>query len=158
MALLKAHRGQFDEAAETMQGVIAIEERTLKPGDLRLAQSLESYSGYLKKINQKAQARQAEGSGSGDSARGWIVTLSQDVAGVGFSDQSVGVVLEQKTVVHQADRSGADHGNVFLVGAVAFLKRQAGITGGQAFGLGLGERNIAAPRGHIRCLSRSRTR
>ena len=65
LALLEAHRGQFHEAAQTMELVIAIEERTLRPEDPRLAlsarvQSLESYSRYLKKINQRAQARQAE--------------------------------------------------------------------------------------------------
>jgi len=65
LALLQAHRGQFHEAAQTMELVIAIEDRTLRSGDSRLAlaarvQSLESYSGYLKKINQRAQARQAE--------------------------------------------------------------------------------------------------
>jgi len=70
LALLEAHRGQFHEAARTMELVIAIEERaiearTLRPEDPRLAlsarvQSLESYSRYLKKINQRAQARQAE--------------------------------------------------------------------------------------------------
>jgi tetratricopeptide (TPR) repeat protein len=59
LALLEAHRGQFHEAAQTMELVIAIEERTLKPEDPRMAQSLESYSGYLKKINRKAQARLA---------------------------------------------------------------------------------------------------
>jgi tetratricopeptide (TPR) repeat protein len=59
LALLEAHRGQFREAAQTMELVIAIEERTLKPEDPRVAQSLESYSGYLKKTNQKAQARLA---------------------------------------------------------------------------------------------------
>jgi len=60
LALLEAHRAQFHEAAETMELVLAIEERTLKPEDPRVAKSLESYSGYLKKINQKAEARQAE--------------------------------------------------------------------------------------------------
>lgn len=60
LALLEAHRGQFHEAAQTMALVIAIEERTLGPEDPRLAQSFESYSGYLKKINQRAEARQAE--------------------------------------------------------------------------------------------------
>jgi tetratricopeptide (TPR) repeat protein len=60
VALLEAHRGQFHEAAETMEQVIAIEDRTMRSEDPRLAQSLESYSGYLKKINQKAQARQAQ--------------------------------------------------------------------------------------------------
>jgi tetratricopeptide (TPR) repeat protein len=60
LALLQAHRGQFHDAAQTMQQVIAIEDHTLRPEDLRVARSLESYSGYLKKINQRAQARQAE--------------------------------------------------------------------------------------------------
>jgi tetratricopeptide (TPR) repeat protein len=60
LALLQAHRGQFHDAAQTMELVIAIEDRTLRPRDPRVAQSLESYSGYLKKINQRAQARQAE--------------------------------------------------------------------------------------------------
>jgi tetratricopeptide (TPR) repeat protein len=60
LALLEAHRGQFQEAAQTMELAIGIEERTLKPEDPRLAQSLESYSDYLKKSNQKAQARQAQ--------------------------------------------------------------------------------------------------
>jgi tetratricopeptide (TPR) repeat protein len=60
LALLQAHRGQFHDAAQTMKLVIAIEERTLRPEDPRVAQSLESYSGYLKKINQRAQARQVE--------------------------------------------------------------------------------------------------
>jgi tetratricopeptide (TPR) repeat protein len=60
LALLQAHRGQFHEAAHTMAVVIDIESRTLKPQDPRVAQSLESYSGYLKKINQRAEARQAE--------------------------------------------------------------------------------------------------
>ncbi len=65
LALLEAHRGQFHEAAQTMELVIAIEERaiearTMRPEDPRLAQSFESYSGYLKKINLRAQARQAQ--------------------------------------------------------------------------------------------------
>jgi tetratricopeptide (TPR) repeat protein len=60
LALLEAHRGQFHEATQTMEQVIAIEERTLRPEDPRLAQSLESYSTYLKKINQRAQARLAQ--------------------------------------------------------------------------------------------------
>lgn len=65
LALLQAHRGQFHEAAQTMQQVIAIEDRTLRREDPRLAlsarvQSLESYSAYLKKSNQRAQARQVE--------------------------------------------------------------------------------------------------
>ncbi len=59
LALLEAHRGQFQVASQTMELVIGIEERTLKPEDSRLAESLESYSSYLTKINQKAQARQA---------------------------------------------------------------------------------------------------
>jgi tetratricopeptide (TPR) repeat protein len=64
LALLQAHRGQFHEAVQTMELVIAIEERTLRSEDPRAlsarVQSLESYSSYLKKINQRAQARQAE--------------------------------------------------------------------------------------------------
>jgi tetratricopeptide (TPR) repeat protein len=60
LALLEAHRSQFREASQTMELVIAVEERTLRLGDPRLAESLESYSSYLKKINQKAQARLAE--------------------------------------------------------------------------------------------------
>jgi tetratricopeptide (TPR) repeat protein len=60
LAQLEAHRGQFHDAAQTMELVIAIEQRTLRPEDARLAQSFERYSGYLKKINQRAQARQAE--------------------------------------------------------------------------------------------------
>ncbi len=64
LALLKAHRGQFHEAVQTMERVIAIEDRaiadqTMKPEDPRVAQSLESYSSYLTKINLRAQARQA---------------------------------------------------------------------------------------------------
>jgi tetratricopeptide (TPR) repeat protein len=65
MALLDAQRGQFHEAAQTMELVIAIEQRAveqqkLRSEDPRIAQSLESYSTYLKKINQRAQARQAQ--------------------------------------------------------------------------------------------------
>jgi tetratricopeptide (TPR) repeat protein len=60
MALLQAHRGEFHEAAQTMQQVIAIKERTLGPENPRLAGSLESYAGYLKKISQKAEAERAE--------------------------------------------------------------------------------------------------
>ncbi len=37
LALLEAHREQFHEAAQTMELVIGIEERTLKPEDPRLA-------------------------------------------------------------------------------------------------------------------------
>jgi tetratricopeptide (TPR) repeat protein len=59
-ALLFAHRGQYREAVQTMEAVIAIEERTLGPEDPRLARSLESYAGYLKKNSQKSEARQAE--------------------------------------------------------------------------------------------------
>ncbi len=40
-----------------MELVIAIEERTLRPQDPRVAQSLKSYSSYLKKINQRAQVK-----------------------------------------------------------------------------------------------------
>jgi tetratricopeptide (TPR) repeat protein len=53
LALLEAHRGQFHEAAQTMQLVIAIEERTLRPQDPRVAQSHKSYSNYLKKISHR---------------------------------------------------------------------------------------------------------
>lgn len=60
LALLQAHRGQYREAVQTMEQVIAIEERTLRPNDARLAQSLESYAGYLKKTSQKPEARRAE--------------------------------------------------------------------------------------------------
>ena len=60
LALLQAHRGQFREAVETMEQVIAIEERTLGTGSSRLAESLESYAAYLKKNSQKAEARRAE--------------------------------------------------------------------------------------------------
>jgi hypothetical protein len=60
MALLEAQRGQFHEAARTMELVIAIEDRLLQPDDTRVARSLESYSSYLTKINQRAQARQAQ--------------------------------------------------------------------------------------------------
>jgi hypothetical protein len=48
-----------------MEDVIAIEERTLGPGNTRLAGSLESYAGYLRKISQKSEAQRAE-----DRARG----------------------------------------------------------------------------------------
>ena len=60
MALLEAQRGQFHEAARTMELVIASEDRLLQPDDTRVARSLESYSSYLNKINQRAQARQAQ--------------------------------------------------------------------------------------------------
>jgi Tfp pilus assembly protein PilF len=60
LALLQAHRNQFQEAAQTMQQVIAIEERTLQPDDPRLARSLDSYAGYLRKIRQKSEAERAE--------------------------------------------------------------------------------------------------
>ena len=60
LALLQAHRGQFHEAAETMQQVIAIEERTLKSDDARLARSLDSYAAYLRKSKQKSEAERAE--------------------------------------------------------------------------------------------------
>jgi tetratricopeptide (TPR) repeat protein len=60
LALLQAHRSQFRDAARTMEDVIAIEERTLGPGNTRLAGSLESYAGYLRKISQKSEAQRAE--------------------------------------------------------------------------------------------------
>jgi Tfp pilus assembly protein PilF len=60
LALLQAHRGEFHEAAQTMEQVITIEEQTLGPENPRLAGSLESYAGYLKKISHKAEAEQAE--------------------------------------------------------------------------------------------------
>jgi tetratricopeptide (TPR) repeat protein len=60
LALLQGHRGQFRDAAETMQHVIAIEERTLKSDDPRLARSLDSYAGYLRKSRQKSEAERAE--------------------------------------------------------------------------------------------------
>jgi tetratricopeptide (TPR) repeat protein len=60
LALLQAHRGQYRAAAQTMQQVIGIEERTLGPESPRLAGSLESYAGYLRKISQKSAAEQAE--------------------------------------------------------------------------------------------------
>lgn len=60
LALLQAHRNQFREAAQTMEHVIAIEERLLKSDDPRLAGSLDSYAGYLRKIKQKSEAERAE--------------------------------------------------------------------------------------------------
>lgn len=59
LALLKAHRGEFREAAQIMGDVIVIEGRTLSVDDPRIAQSLATYSDYFAKINQKAQTRQA---------------------------------------------------------------------------------------------------
>ncbi len=53
LALLQAHRGQFRDAAQTMEHVIGIEERTLRPDDPRLARSLLSYAAYLRKIRHK---------------------------------------------------------------------------------------------------------
>ncbi len=60
VALLQAHRTQYREAAQTMERVIAIEERTLGPENPRLAASLESYAAYLRKISQKTAAQRAE--------------------------------------------------------------------------------------------------
>lgn len=60
LALLQAHRGQFHEAAQTMQFAIGIEDRTLSPDDPRLARSLASYAAYLRKIRQKSDAERAE--------------------------------------------------------------------------------------------------
>ena len=60
LALLEAHRGEFREAAQIMGDVIAIEGRTLSVDDPRIARSLATYSAYFAKINQKAQARQAQ--------------------------------------------------------------------------------------------------
>lgn len=60
LALLESHRGQFADAVKTMQHVIAIEEHTLGAENTRLAQSLESYAGYLRKTSQKAAAQRAE--------------------------------------------------------------------------------------------------
>ncbi len=59
-ALLLAHRGQYPEAVETMREVLKIEQHTLRPDDPRVAQSLESYAGYLRKISEKSEARRAE--------------------------------------------------------------------------------------------------
>jgi tetratricopeptide (TPR) repeat protein len=59
-ALLAAHRGQYRDAAAKMQRSVSIEEHTLPPGDPRLAQSLHTYAGYLKKSNQRAEAKQVE--------------------------------------------------------------------------------------------------
>ncbi len=60
MALLLAHQKQFREAARTMHDVIGLEERILEPDDRRLARSLDTYAGYLKKIGQKSEARRVE--------------------------------------------------------------------------------------------------
>lgn len=59
-ALLLAHRGQYREAVETMREVLTIEQHTLRPDDPRVARSLESYAGYLRKISEKSEARRAE--------------------------------------------------------------------------------------------------
>ncbi len=59
-ALLLAHQGQFPEAVNAMREVLKIEQDTLKSDDPRVARSLESYAGYLRKISQKSEARQAE--------------------------------------------------------------------------------------------------
>lgn len=60
LALLQSHRRQFRDAAQTMQRVIAVEEKTLGPENQRLAESLESYAAYLRKNGQKAEAANAE--------------------------------------------------------------------------------------------------
>jgi tetratricopeptide (TPR) repeat protein len=60
LALLQAHRAQYRDAAQTMEQVIAIEERTLGPENPRVAASLESYAGYLRKLSQKTEAQRAE--------------------------------------------------------------------------------------------------
>jgi tetratricopeptide (TPR) repeat protein len=60
LALLQAHRAQYRDAAQTMEHVIAIEERTLGPENRRLAASLESYAAYLRKISEKSEAQRAE--------------------------------------------------------------------------------------------------
>lgn len=59
-ALLLAHRGQFAQAVEAMREVLELEQHTLRSDDPRVARSLESYAGYLRKISQKSEARQAE--------------------------------------------------------------------------------------------------
>lgn len=60
LALLQAHRGHFEDAAESVRRAIAIEERTLGPEDARLAPALETYAAYLRKIGHKSEARKAE--------------------------------------------------------------------------------------------------
>jgi tetratricopeptide (TPR) repeat protein len=60
LALLAAHRREFQAAASLLGDAIAAKEKILGARDPQLAESFENYSVYLKKINQKAEAKHAE--------------------------------------------------------------------------------------------------
>jgi hypothetical protein len=60
LALLAAHRGEFQAAAALEGDAIAQKQQLLGAKDPQLAESLDTYSAYLKKINQKSEAKRAE--------------------------------------------------------------------------------------------------
>jgi tetratricopeptide (TPR) repeat protein len=60
LALLAAHHGEFQAAASLEGDAIASKQQLLGAKNPQLAESFEAYSGYLKKINQKSEARRAE--------------------------------------------------------------------------------------------------
>jgi tetratricopeptide (TPR) repeat protein len=60
LALLAAHRGEFQAAASLLGEAITAKEQLLGAKDPQLAESFDTYSGYLKKINQKGEAKRAE--------------------------------------------------------------------------------------------------
>jgi tetratricopeptide (TPR) repeat protein len=59
LALVAAHRREFQAAASLLGDAISAKERILGANDPQLAESFETYSGYLKQINQKAEAKRA---------------------------------------------------------------------------------------------------
>ena len=59
LALVAAHRHEFQAAASLLGDAITAKERLLGAKDPQLADSLENYSAYLKQINQKAEAKHA---------------------------------------------------------------------------------------------------
>ena len=60
LALLAAHRGEFQAAAALQGDAISQKQQLLGAMDPQLAESLDLYSTYLKKINQKSEAKRAE--------------------------------------------------------------------------------------------------
>jgi tetratricopeptide (TPR) repeat protein len=60
LALVAAHHGDFQAAAALQGDALVAKQKLLGAKDPQLAESLEAYSGYLKKINQKSEAKRAE--------------------------------------------------------------------------------------------------
>jgi hypothetical protein len=60
LALLAAHHGEFQAAASLLGEAITAKEQILGAKAPQLVESLDTYSAYLKKINQKSEAKRAE--------------------------------------------------------------------------------------------------